>query len=222
MTSQLGSATKPHGRHELRQVRSFPFVTRAARAGFRPRAALSLILREHFRRATLLTHTLLSLLPVFPSSCSTSNSSPHEFVVCRTSAHEGNDEKDVHGKLSLRSGSLRGRSRSGRGHAQVQLLHLCEGAELLIAMSPDAFRLLAGEAELTEYQFGSKNIHHLFCKHCGVRPFAWAGDPNRGTSLRRQCRLSGQRRRGGLSAPVVYVDGKHDAFQSSPAETRHL
>ena len=37
--------------------------------------------------------------------------------------------------------------------------------------APDCFRLLAGEAELTEYRFSTRKNVHFFCRRCGVRPF---------------------------------------------------
>jgi hypothetical protein len=43
---------------------------------------------------------------------------------------------------------------------------------MLMFVAPDKFTLEAGEANLTDYQFNKQNIHHLFCKTCGIKSFA--------------------------------------------------
>ena len=87
----------------------------------------------------------------------------------------------------------------------------------------DSFRLLAGEQNLRDYQFGKKVIHHRFCAQCGVRPFAHGADPkgNRFYALRVNC-LDGVESRELVDAPVKYMDMLHDDFKSAPDETRHL
>lgn len=94
----------------------------------------------------------------------------------------------------------------------------------LVMVKPENFRLLAGEAELTDYQFGRKVIHHLFCRHCGVKPFGWGIIPQMGGKLYAVSLAALDDVDPGelASAPVSYVDGRNDDFRQSPAETRHL
>ena len=93
-----------------------------------------------------------------------------------------------------------------------------------IAVKPDAFRLIAGEDALADYQFGSNSMHHQFCKRCGVHAFGrghldvLGGDF---CSVNIACldtadvgELAG--------APVRFMDGRDNNWFAPPAETRHL
>jgi hypothetical protein len=94
----------------------------------------------------------------------------------------------------------------------------------LAAVPPSAFRLLAGGADLSEYRFHRRRIRHLFCKHCGVRPFAWGEDPALGGrfyAINVAC-LDDASVEELAAAPVSYVDGRHENWRSPPAETRYL
>lgn len=42
---------------------------------------------------------------------------------------------------------------------------------LMVSVPPEQFTLKAGEGKQTDYQFGAKTMHHLFCTTCGVRSF---------------------------------------------------
>jgi hypothetical protein len=93
-----------------------------------------------------------------------------------------------------------------------------------VMVKPEAFRLLAGADELADYQFGSNSMHHLFCRTCGVRPFGQGHLAVLGGdfySVNLAC-LDGVKDAELAEMPVRYADGRNNAWQNPPAETRHL
>ncbi len=54
---------------------------------------------------------------------------------------------------------------------------------LLSAVGADAFRLKQGEDELIEYRFNKHNVAHMFCKTCGILPFARGKSPKSGAEM---------------------------------------
>lgn len=55
---------------------------------------------------------------------------------------------------------------------------ICSRTGALLAFVPaERFRLLAGEESLAHYQFGKKQIDHIFCSNCGIRPFSTGRGP---------------------------------------------
>ena len=94
----------------------------------------------------------------------------------------------------------------------------------LAVLEPDAFRLTAGESDLSDYQCGKQTTHHLFCKHCGVSSFEWGNDKNLGGkfyAVKVAC-LDDAPVDELVNAPITYVDGRHDNYKAAPAEVRHL
>jgi hypothetical protein len=56
---------------------------------------------------------------------------------------------------------------------------MCSKKGTLLTFVPeDAFTLKSGESELTDYQFNKHNIHHTFCRTCGVTSFARGTGPD--------------------------------------------
>ena len=93
-----------------------------------------------------------------------------------------------------------------------------------VVVKPDAFRLTRGEGELSDYQFGTHSMHHLFCRHCGIRPFGkghldvLGGDFYFVNVLCLDDAEPGEL----IEAPLRFSDGRNNNWHETPAETRHL
>lgn len=83
--------------------------------------------------------------------------------------------------------------------------------------------MLCGADALSRYQFHSKTEEHFFCKRCGLRSFGTGDSPRWGRfyGVSVTC-LDDVTERELADAPVTYVDGRHDEWDSVPKETRHL
>jgi hypothetical protein len=94
-----------------------------------------------------------------------------------------------------------------------------------VRVGPEAFRLILGEAELTDYRGNNEVAHHLFCKHCSVHPFERIDVPNmtgaKYLNINVSC-LDGVDIDELMAAPVTYCDGLNNDWGSRPAEVRHL
>jgi hypothetical protein len=93
-----------------------------------------------------------------------------------------------------------------------------------VLIKPAAFRMVAGEDALSDYQFGGKIGHNLFCRNCGIRSFSrghldiLGGDFY---SINVACLDNADDSELG-GVPVRFMDGRNNNWYSPPAETRHL
>lgn len=87
----------------------------------------------------------------------------------------------------------------------------------------DDFRLLQGEDNLGDYQFGRKTIHHFFCRTCGVKAFGRVEIPDQGTVYAISVTSLDDATTGlWADAPITFQDGRNDDYEHPPAETRYL
>jgi hypothetical protein len=106
----------------------------------------------------------------------------------------------------------------------------CSKARFWLAIAPGkAFRLLQGQEALTDYQHTPPGrdapfLHLYFCSRCGVRAFSKGGVlPSLGTDFHAvNVACLDDAVEDLATAPVRFVDGRHDDFNSTPAEHRHL
>jgi hypothetical protein len=91
-------------------------------------------------------------------------------------------------------------------------------------VKPAAFQLLAGESELSDYQFGTKSGHHLFCRHCGLHAFGRGYVKEIGgdyVSINVAC-LDNVEPSDLVNIPVRFMDGRNNNWFAAPTETRQL
>jgi hypothetical protein len=93
----------------------------------------------------------------------------------------------------------------------------------------DQFRLIAGDAALTEYRWTPPGrpepfLHFHFCKTCGIRTHAWGDAEFMGGKFYALvvATLDDVDRDDLVAAPLRYIDGRNDRFDHPPADTRLL
>ena len=93
-----------------------------------------------------------------------------------------------------------------------------------IGIKPNAFRLISGADDLSDYQFGSNNVHHPFCRHCGIQTFGHGHVAEMGGDFVsiKLATLDDVTPAELIEAPVRYFDGRDNNWWNTPAETRHL
>jgi len=88
---------------------------------------------------------------------------------------------------------------------------------------PEGFRLLSGEADLTQYLFNTRKNQHYFCRHCGVRAFGVGTETPMGVMYGVNLGCLDDVTEEALSGlQITYVDGRSDRWQSSPEFFAHL
>jgi hypothetical protein len=92
-----------------------------------------------------------------------------------------------------------------------------------VIAKPAAVRLLAGQDDLSSYEWGAKISQRMFCKHCGVHVFSRGyleqvgGDfcsVNLAVMDVEPATLT--------TIPVRYFDGRHDNWMATPQFTGYL
>ena len=108
---------------------------------------------------------------------------------------------------------------------------MCRKGRFWNALVPEAeFKLIRGAEMLTDYQFGDKRIHHLFCRRCGIKPFGrmhldvtFQGEKLSGEyyAVNVAC-LDNATDEELSAASVCFDDGRNDDWGHVPAETGYL
>ena len=101
---------------------------------------------------------------------------------------------------------------------------ICRRTRMCVTVAtPEGFRLVAGEAELTRYVFGPEKNEHFFCRRCGVRVFGVGNETPIGKmyGVNVGC-VEGVTEEELSNLSITYVDGMRDRWDSAPQFHAHL
>jgi hypothetical protein len=91
----------------------------------------------------------------------------------------------------------------------------CSKARLWGAIiNPDGFRLLAWHDDLVDYHGSGGAVHHVYCRHCGIRPFERGHLEELGgeyVTINIAC-LDNLEPAELAAAPITYMDGRAAGF----------
>ena len=107
---------------------------------------------------------------------------------------------------------------------------LCTKSRAWFAFVPGALvRNITGDDRLADYRWTPPGkpepfLHFQFCKTCGVRAFGWGDHPSFGGKFYAVpvAALDDVDPDELAAAPINYIDGRHDNFNTAPADTRSL
>jgi hypothetical protein len=85
-------------------------------------------------------------------------------------------------------------------------------------IKPAAFRLIAGEASLLSYEWGSRSGQRKFCKHCGVHSFATGTIEELGGAYV-SVHLNALDAHEPSSVAIKYWDGRHNNWEAGTRTT---
>ena len=92
-----------------------------------------------------------------------------------------------------------------------------------IITQPSAVRLVAGEADLSAYEWGAKISRRMFCRHCGVHVFGRGYlEEVGGDFCSVNVAILDLAPAVFAQIPIRYCDGLHNNWLAPPAHTEYL
>lgn len=133
-------------------------------------------------------------------------------------------EKTYHGSCHCGAVKIKANIDLAKGSGRCNCTYCRKVRNWSVLIKPEAFELVSGEHNLSDYQFGTLRGQHLFCKSCGCRPFGKGFVEEIGgdyVSIALSC-LEDIEVEELIAAPITYFDGLNDNWCNKPVEVRHL